>query len=262
MWDGDESELRRTPRCSMTNSVKGSNRGTGTMFILSRSLGVGEALQRTLRTVNVRGIPILIGVVLLSAMTLLWGPALRTQLFRTPNNADLIVPARLAARGERIPLMVKCRERPLKVLPTSGLANVVSEEDLVTVLCSALPLWHPPSVPSAFHELKLWGRSAVFTKEMLGKERTGDFLVTTLLSDKLCRENTVKIGASYLVDSPFGIHPVLAGSDDAIEYRAEAHHGQLLMVLGEVGVPATTPVTTSSGRVGNVADRGMIECCG
>lgn len=225
------------------------------MFFPSRSLGFGGALQRMLRTVSVRGgTPILIGVVLLIAMTLLGGLARRTQFLRTPDNGDLIVPARLAARGERISLMVKCRERPLKVLPTPGLANVVSEEALVSVLCRALPLWNPPSVPSAFHELKLWGRSAAFTKEMLGKERTGEFLVTTLLSDKLCRENTVKIGASYLLDSPFGIHPVLAGSDDAIEYRAEAHYGQLLMVLGEVGVPATTPVTTSSGRVGNVAD--------
>lgn len=51
------------------------------MFCLSRSLGFGQALRRTLRTVNVRGIPILISVVLLSAMTLLWGLALRTRLF-------------------------------------------------------------------------------------------------------------------------------------------------------------------------------------
>lgn len=51
------------------------------MFFLSRSLCFGQALRWTLRTVKVRGIPILIGVLLLSAMALLWGMALRTQLF-------------------------------------------------------------------------------------------------------------------------------------------------------------------------------------
>lgn len=48
------------------------------MFFLSRSLGFGQALRWTLRTVIVRGIPILVCVVLLIAITLLWGLALRT----------------------------------------------------------------------------------------------------------------------------------------------------------------------------------------
>jgi hypothetical protein len=94
----------------------------------------------------------------------------------------------------------------------------------------------------------------VFTNEMLGVERTGEFLVTTLLSDKLCRANTAAVGGTYLLDSPFGIRPVLAGSEDAIEYRAEGHYGQLLKLLGEVGVPSATSVTTSSGRVGDLVD--------
>lgn len=166
---------------------------------------------------------------------------------------DPMVPARLAARGEPIPLLVKCREQPLRVLPNPGLGNVVNEEDMVTVLCAALPWWNPPSVPSAFHELKLWGRNAVFTKEMLGVPRTGEFLVETLLSDKLCRANTVSVGGAYLLDSPFGIRPVLMGTEDALDYRAEAHYGQLLLLLGEVGTPPETQVTSSSGRVGTVA---------
>jgi hypothetical protein len=132
--------------------------------------------------------------------------------------------------------------------------NVVTEDDLVCVLCGALPLWNPPSVPSAFHELKLWGRNFAFTKDILGTERTGEFLVTTLLNDDACRANTAPPGGSYLLDSPFGIRVVLAGTEDAVEYRAEGHYGQLLKVLGEVAVPSTTAVRTSSGRVGDVAE--------
>ena len=98
------------------------------------------------------------------------------------------------------------------------------------------------------------GCDAVFTKEMVGAERSGEFWISTLLSDKLCRVNTANVGGSYLLDSPFGVHVVKAGSEDAIEYRAEGHYGQLLMILGEAGVSATTPVTTASGRVGTVAD--------
>src|SRR6266481_425093 len=106
------------------------------------------------------------------------------QFFRSPHgDDDSGVPARLAARGKRVSLLVSCRDRPLKI-ETTPWPNTVSEEDLVTVLNAALPWWNPPSVPSAFHELKLWGRNAAFTKEMFGVDRTGEFLVTTLLSDK------------------------------------------------------------------------------
>jgi hypothetical protein len=89
---------------------------------------------------------------------------------------------------------------------------------------------------------------------MFGTDRTGEFLVTTLLSDELCRANTVQVGGPYLLDSPFGIRPVLVGTEDAVALRGEGHYGQLLKVLGEAGVPATTRVTTSSGRVGTIAD--------
>jgi hypothetical protein len=173
---------------------------------------------------------------------------------RIGTSEDNLVPARLAARGEKIPVLVQCRQDPLRIQPIPGLEKTVREEDLVTVLCNALPWWNPPCVPTAFHELKLWGRHAVFTKDMFGVERSGDFLIKTLLSDKLCRANTVSVGGAYLLDSPFGIRPSLVGTDDAIEYRAEAHFGQLLMVLGEVGVPACTPVSTASGRIGPIRD--------
>ena len=143
---------------------------------------------------------------------------------------------RLAAHGDQVPVWVKCREKALRVEPIPGLANTVTDEDLVTVLSGALPWWSPPTVPSAFHELLLWRRNAVFTKEMLGTELTGESLLATLLSDKLCRVNTVSNGGTYMLDSPFGIRPVLSGTEDAVSYRAEAHYGQLLKLLAEVDV--------------------------
>ncbi len=165
------------------------------------------------------------------------------------------LPARAAVRGEHVPrAIIQCREKPLEVLPKLLLDGSVSEEDLVSVLCGALPLWNPPSVPSAYHELRLWGRNCAFTKEMLGAERSGDDLVKILLNDDVCVAKTASPGGNYLLDSPFGIRVIQAGTLDAVEYRAEAHYGQLLKVIGQVGVPADTPVSTSSGRVGNVVD--------
>jgi len=165
-----------------------------------------------------------------------------------------VTPARSAARGDRLPLVVACRDEPIRIAPAFTMRDAVSEQDLVSLLCAALPWWNPPTVPSAIHELKLWGSDAVFTKEMLGIPRTGEWLTSTLLSDAACRANTTAIGGAFLLDSPFGIRVVLAGSDDAIKLRAEAHYGQLLQVLAEAGVPSTAPVTTSSGRVGTVKE--------
>jgi hypothetical protein len=160
----------------------------------------------------------------------------------------------MAARGECIGRIVHCRDKPIRVRPLPGLDNTVSEEDLVSVLCAALPWWNPPPVPSAFHELKLWGAHFRFTKDMFGVECSGDSLIKTVLSDNECRTNTVAVGGNYLLDSPFGIRVVLSGTPDAIEYRGEGHYGQLLKLLAEVEVPSDAPVTTSSGHIGTIED--------
>ena len=170
------------------------------------------------------------------------------------STSSKFVPAKLVGRSERMSLLLPCRVQPLRIAPNPGLENAVTEDDMVCVLCGALPWWNPPTVPTAIHELRLWGRDAVFTREMFDVDRSGEFLVTTLLSDKACRANTTKNGGSFLLDSPFGIRVVLMGTQDATENRSEAHLGQLLQVLGEAGVPSTTSVTTSSGRVGSVAE--------
>lgn len=169
-------------------------------------------------------------------------------------SAGTDTPARIAARGGRVPLMIKARPEPIALQPVPGLADVVDDQQLLTTLCASTPIWHPPTVPSLVHELKLWGRRADFTEEMVGQARSGTMIVETLLSDELCRERTTEHGASFLVDSPFGIHVVKLGSPDAEANRGEGHYGQLLMVLGEAGVPLDTPVTTASGRTGTVAD--------
>lgn len=165
-----------------------------------------------------------------------------------------IVPARLAARGDRLPIVIDCREYPVKLLPSGQLTEAVTDEDLLPVLGAALPLWNPPTVPSLLHELKLWGPDVNFSRDVHGCDRTGEFLVGTLLSDMKCKENTTPNGDVYLLDSPYGIRVVLLGGEDGSANRGESHFGQLLMVLAEAGIPSTTPVTTSSGRTGTVAE--------
>lgn len=168
-------------------------------------------------------------------------------------------PARRAARGETIPLVIKVRKSPIEVNPISGLEDVISEDVMRKALVASLPMWHPPSVPSLVHELRLWGLDCDFDKDFVGGEgRSGSMMVDTLLSDHLCSERTVRIGSgkggSYLIDSPYGIHAIQSGSYDAVEYRGETHYGKLTSLMGEVGLPLNTPVVTSSGHTGTLAD--------
>ncbi len=192
---------------------------------------------------------VIVGLIAVSLIALLrhWGTS-------RVSEANTDVPARQIASGKRLPLIIKVRQEPVELEPVLGLGDAVTEGQLLKALCASAPQWHPPTVPSLIHELKLWGREANFTKAMVGQERTGTIMTETLLSDKLCRERTTPNGASFLLDSPFGIHVVQSGSWDAKGNRAEGHYGQLLMVLGEAGVPLHTPVTTVSGRTGTVAD--------
>ncbi|MGO9110691.1 MAG: hypothetical protein ACLP9L_15835 [Thermoguttaceae bacterium] len=57
-----------------------------------------------------------------------------------------------------------------------------------------------------------------------------------------------------MIDSPYGIHVIRAGSYDAVEYRGEPHYGKLTELMADVGLPLSTAVVTSSGRVGTLAD--------
>lgn len=165
-----------------------------------------------------------------------------------------VIPARVAMRGQTVGKTVVCRDVPIKVQPKLHLRDAVREEQLVEILCGALPLWNPPSVPSAFHELMLWGRECDFKRHFFGVERTGKFLLKMLLNNEACVANTALTGGDYLLDSPYGIHVIRIGTLDAVEYRGEAHYGQLLKLMGQVGIPSNTPVSTVSGRVGNLAD--------
>jgi hypothetical protein len=110
----------------------------------------------------------------------------------TPNHE--LVPARLAALGREIPIQIEAREHPVQVLPTGGFGDCVTEEELLMALSASLPLWEPPSVPTLIHELKLWSADAVFPALLPeGKVRSGQFIVATLLSDSLCKRNTVQL---------------------------------------------------------------------
>ncbi|MDR1480602.1 MAG: hypothetical protein LBJ00_16860 [Planctomycetaceae bacterium] len=168
-------------------------------------------------------------------------------------------PARRAKCGEKVSPQIAIREFPIQIGTIGGLEDTVMEKHIFVALSASLPLWHPPSVPSLVHELKLWGKNCHFTREMVGGEgRDGQLMLKTLLSDKLCSEHTVVLGGGkggvYLVDSPYGIHPIQSGSYDAVEYRAETHFGKLTMLMALSDVPISTPATTSSGRGGTIAD--------
>jgi hypothetical protein len=170
-----------------------------------------------------------------------------------------VTPARLVAQGKKLPFVIKARAWPIQLKPIHGLEDCVTDEQLAKALHASLPFWHPPSVPSLVHELKLWGKDSVFTKEQVGGEgRTGKMMVETLLSDSYCADRTVILGegkgGSYLIDSPYGIHPIQSGSYDAVEYRAESHYGKITMLMGLTNIPLSSPVTSSSGNVGSLAD--------
>lgn len=170
------------------------------------------------------------------------------------DSGTAIPPIRLAKQGLTVPRVVSCRDAPFQIKPHLLLRDVVTDEELVTVLCGAVPLWNPPTVPSLIHEAKLWKEHAEFTSEMTGRAIAGRDIIATLLSDDLCRARTSQNGGSYLLDSPYGIRVVELGSSDAEANRGEAHFGQLLMYLAEADVPSTIQVCSSSGRKGTLAD--------
>ena len=168
-------------------------------------------------------------------------------------------PARKATKGEKLQIIIKARENPIQIEPCRDLASCVTDNQIKTALSVSLPLWHPPSIPSLVHELKLWGKEAGFTKEQVGGNgRDGQGIVDALLNDSICRKQTVRLGNSdggaYLIDSHFGIHPIQSGSYDAIEYRGETHFGKIMMIMGLSNVPLSTCVTSASGREGTLAD--------
>jgi hypothetical protein len=163
-------------------------------------------------------------------------------------------PARLAQRGERVGRIISIRVQPNQSPPHLTLKHTVSDDDLLTVLAGAAPVWTPPTVSCLIHELKLWGKDADFSASALGRSVTGLSIVETLLSDPLCRTNASPNGAAYLLDSPYGIRVVELGTSDSVANRGEAHFGQLLKALAEGRVPSTCAVTTSSGRTGTIED--------
>lgn len=48
------------------------------------------------------------------------------------------------------------RGRGLTVHSLPGLQHCVTEDEMSIAILSALPMWHPPTIPSLLHELR-WG---------------------------------------------------------------------------------------------------------
>ena len=177
-----------------------------------------------------------------------------TFYFLSMPNSEELPPARMSAKERYSPRSTPCRETPFRAVGHLHYTDTVRNEDLLPTLCAAAPIWSPPTVPTLFHELILWGKEADFTKEMVGHRRRGDEIVEVLLSDAKCKAKTSVNGGDYLIDSPYGIRVVELASPDAEANRGEAHFGQLLKVLGEANVASNTQVRTSSGRSGQVSE--------
>ncbi|MEM6484222.1 MAG: hypothetical protein AAF662_04475 [Pseudomonadota bacterium] len=90
---------------------------------------------------------------------------------------------------------------------------------------------------------------------MVATERTGDYILETLLDDDLCRARTYKEGTPFLLPSAYGVHVVQSDSRDARgSTRAEYHTGQLAAVLGLAGVAGEADVRCSGGKLATVKD--------
>ena len=165
-----------------------------------------------------------------------------------------LVPARIAATGNRVGHIVPCREKPIAIRPAMSMKHLVGDEEFSIALVSALPRWAPPTVSALIHELKCWGPDFVFSRDTGVQGRSGAFVVRTLLNDEHCVANTVTGPGHLLLDSAYGIQVMAMDTEGALAGRAEGHYGQLLKALAQAGVPSSTPVTSASQRNGTVAD--------
>lgn len=162
-------------------------------------------------------------------------------------------PQQLVLHGEAVDVSIPYRNIPRRIAETSGLEDAVTEDELLAVVSSALPLWNPPTVPTLMHELRLWGTKSSFSPEMVGRQKSGSLMSEILLSNSLAREFTVG-GDDYLVKSPYGIKVLQNGTDENSGMRGQGHFAQLLAVLAEAGVPLSRSVSVATGDVGTVAD--------
>ncbi len=138
------------------------------------------------------------------------------------------------------------RDEPVRVSGDKSLADLVSDRSIALALAASAPSFTPPAVPLLLHELKAWGVDASLSSDGPIPLRSGNYIVETLLSDSLCGSRTTRTGASFLVESRYGVHVVQTGTVDALGNRGESHYGQLAMVLGEAGVPSSAQVQVST----------------
>lgn len=162
-------------------------------------------------------------------------------------------PLRAAVRGEKVEVAIDAREAPMRIAGMKGMQDLVSDDELLIVLASALPMWNPPTIPVVLHELRLWGLEASFPVGMIGKSKSGESLRDILLNNAIAKTETVGED-DYLVSTPYGIKVLQNGTDDSSGMRGQGHYGQLLKVLGEAGVPLSTAVVPSTGNPGTVRD--------
>lgn len=162
--------------------------------------------------------------------------------------------ARRAIRREATTPCVRANLHPIRLAPVGGLENTVSDCALAVALTASVPNWTPPTTAILLHELRLWGVRTEFDETTVRTPHTGRWLVETLLDDALCRRRTRQGRGSHLLESPYGIHVTARGSHESDDGLGEAHHGQLLKVLSERGVPTSEPVKAALDRAGTVGD--------
>ncbi|HBE71870.1 MAG TPA: hypothetical protein DDW52_27325 [Planctomycetaceae bacterium] len=163
-------------------------------------------------------------------------------------------PARRALLNKRVDTHFPLRSSPLEIVPIGGMEELVSDEELLTALSSALPIWHPQTVPTILHALRVWGTDARLTKEMVGVPITGRTMLLSVTNNSAASEMT--LGERTLLErSPYGVEVAInTRGDGETGLRGEGHYAQLTAVLAEVGVQSNYEVVASSGNGFTVKD--------
>lgn len=134
--------------------------------------------------------------------------------------------------------------------------DCIAEEDLLHVLLSMQPYFDLDSLAGKTpvgvmtHSLRLWGPNMDFPTRAfadgdLARPASSEFMISSLLHHPNFLRNCSVGAPALLTDSEFGVHALT--NRDGVHNSREllAHVAQLPAATAEIGLPASTPVTTA-----------------
>jgi hypothetical protein len=155
------------------------------------------------------------------------------------------------------------RPVPLEIRPYT-IPDLVTPAELAAVLATVEPRFDPSILagriptPLLVHSARLWGASARFGDRGRPSDPaiaySGEYLLSTLLDNRLYERRTSIFGTYLLARSTYGIQVVTAEDLAGETFETMTHMGQLSKVLADAGVPADRRAVTREGYAGTVAD--------